>query len=321
MSTPDISGLHHVTAVAGDPNRNLAFYAETLGLRLVKRSVNQDEPGTYHLFYGDRAGSPGTSVTFFPYPDARPGRPGAGQVGTTAFRVPDGSLSYWADRLDDRGVDRDPVRERFDERVLPFRDPDGLRLELVARGSPPAVDPWTAAVPAEHAVHGFDGVALLLGAREATADLLTAMGYEPSGTEHDRRRYRAPGDRAAVVDLVEIDTRARPGTGTVHHVAFRIPSVEAQESWRETLIGRGLRPTEVIDRKWFRSVYVREPGGVLFEFATPDPGYDVDESVADLGTSLALPERLADRRAEIERTLPALEVPPVAVRESTSASE
>ena len=303
-----IPGIHHVTAIASDPGRNHDFYTRTLGLRMVKRSVNQDDVSVYHLFYGDRGGSPGTSMTFFPYTDARPGRVGAGQVSTTQFLVPEGSVDYWVNRLADEGVDADEPVERFGDTVIPFRDPDGLPLELVARGDAPDGDPPEGPVSAEHAVRGFFGATLTLQSAEPTAELLEAMGFDAVEAEGDRQRFRADGDLGYVVDLLEEPQapRGQPGAGTVHHVAFQVTE-EEQAEWREVLMDRGLRPTEIIDRKWFKSVYARTSGGVLFEFATKSPGYTVDEDIERLGERLVLPEWLEDRRDEIEAGLPDLD--------------
>lgn len=313
----DVPGIHHVTAIASDPGRNLEFYTETLGLRLVKRSVNQDNVSVYHLFYGDRRGSPGTSMTFFPYPDATPGRVGTGQVSTTAFLIPSDSTSYWIDRLDDAGVDRDDPRDRFGNTVVRFRDPDGLPLELVARPDAPAGDPPEGTVPPENAIRGFFGVTLSLESTGRTADLLDAMGFEQTDTEGHRTRYEADGD-FGVVDLCE-DPEAppgRPGAGTVHHVAFQVSSAD-QAAWRDVLMAHGLQPTEIIDRTWFESVYARTPGGVLFEYATADPGYTVDEDLDELGERLVLPDWLEDRREEIESGLPDVSFPAAAFGGST----
>lgn len=304
---PTTSGIHHVTAVGSDPAQNLQFFTETLGLRLVKRSVNQDDVSVYHLFYGDRSGTPGTSMTFFPYPDAQSGQVGTGQASSVAFHVPEGSIDFWLDRLGRRGVDHDDPHERFDTTVLPFRDPDGLPLELVADGETPTSDPWTESVPEEHAIRGFYGVTLSLASAGSTLEVLEDMGYEQREREGDRRRLVAGEDLGGVIDVREDPNapRGRPGAGTVHHVAFRSTD-EDQADWQELLRGHGLRPTEVIDRKWFRSVYVREHGGVLFEFATKSPGYTVDEELDELGERLVLPEWLEDRREEIEAGLPDL---------------
>ncbi len=306
----DVPGIHHVTAVGSDPGRNLEFYTGTLGLRLVKRSVNQDDVSVYHLFYGDRRGTPGTSMTFFPYPNARPGRVGTGQVSEVAFLIPERSIDFWRDRFAERGVDADDPRERFGDTALAFRDPDGIPMELVARPDAPDGDPPDGPVPDEHAIRGFFGVTLSLESAGPTADLLRTMGYRETDAERDRRRYEAAGDLGYVVDLLEDPQapRGQPGAGTVHHVAFRTTAAD-QPAWRDALFERGLRPTEVIDRKWFQSVYVREHGGVLFEFATESPGYAVDEDVDELGERLVLPEWLESRRAEIEAGLPDLPTP------------
>ncbi|ADB60911.1 Glyoxalase/bleomycin resistance protein/dioxygenase [Haloterrigena turkmenica DSM 5511] len=300
-------GLHHVTAIASDPQRNYEFYTETLGLRLVKRSVNQDDVSVYHLFYADHEGTPGTSMTFFPYTDARDGQVGAGQVSAVSFLVPDGSIDYWRERLADAGADPDEPRERFGDTVLSFTDPDGLPLELVARADAPAANLPESPVPHAHAIRGFFGVTLSLTGADPTGDLLKEMGYRQTDRDGTRKRYTADGDLGFVVDIVE-DPQARrgiPGAGTVHHIAFQVAEDE-QDEWRQFLIDHGLRPTEIIDRKWFKSVYAREYGTVLFEYATKEPGYTVDEELEDLGDRLVLPEWLEDRREEIETGLPDL---------------
>ncbi|MFB6102657.1 MAG: ring-cleaving dioxygenase [Haloplanus sp.] len=318
----DIPGIHHVTAVGSDPVRNAQFYTETLGLRLVKRSVNQDDVSVYHLFYGDHGGSPGTSMTFFPYPDAASGQVGTGQATAVGFLIPADAVDYWVDRLDAAGVDADDPHERFGDTVLPFRDPDGLPLELVGRTDAPAGDPPAGPVPAEHAIRGFFGVTLSLVDPDRTAQLLEAMGFEERGESPTpradgdavsaagvRRRYEADGALGYVVDLLEDPDapRGRPGAGTVHHVAFQVTR-ETQPEWREVLMDHGLRPTEIIDRKWFESVYARTTGGVLFEYATTEPGYTVDENRDHLGERLVLPEWLEDRREDIEAGLPSLDL-------------
>jgi glyoxalase family protein len=300
-------GIHHVTAIGSDPGRNHEFYTGTLGLRLVKRSVNQDDVSVYHLFYGDRGGSPGTGMTFFPYTDVTPGRVGAGQVSTTQFLLPEESVDYWVDRLEDAGLDVDRG-ERFDDAVVSFRDPDGLPVELVGRVDAPAGDPPEGPVPEEHAIRGFFGATLTLQTAEPTADLLETMGFRRTNRAGDRRRFEADGELGYVIDILEEPQapRGQPGAGTVHHVAFRVTD-EEQPEWRDVLIDHGLRPTEIIDRKWFRSVYARTEGGVLFEYATEEPGYTVDEDLDELGERLVLPEWLEDRREEIEAGLPPLD--------------
>lgn len=312
---PETPGLHHVTAIAGDPQRNADFYVGTLGLRLVKRTVNHDDPGTYHLYFGDGEGTPGTNITFFPWTDeGRPGQFGAGQTKTTAYRIPPGSVNYWRDRLESRDVAVD-VEDRFGETALRFEDPDGIGLELVATEGATDATPWTEApVPTDHQLRGFHGVTLAVGSVDATAAVLTdVLGYELEDEVDDRRRYRAAaGGPGSIVDLVETDVgRGRMGVGTVHHVAFAAADVEEQEAWREAFADHGLSPTEVIDRKYFRSIYVREPGGVLFEMATTGPGFAVDEDPAELGSELVLPDHLEDERERIEAQLPPFDGPTV----------
>jgi len=312
-------GIHHVTCVAGDPQRNIDFWVETLGLRLVKRSINQDDPGTYHFFFADAEGTPGTSMTFFPWEDLSRGKVGTGQVARTAFRVPAGSLDYWEERFDRYGVDYDERVDRFGEAVLPFRDPDGLPVELVAVEIPeddPTV-PWTEFVPAEFAIRGFHSVTLWLADPEPTEELLRTMGLEEAGTERtrgdapgdERTRFAAAGPVGKFVDVLPTIESGRQGHGTVHHVAFQTPTDEDQRAMRAAVQSEGLRPTQQIDRHWFRSVYFRESGGVLFELATSDPGYTSDEPLSDLGGRLVLPGKFEDRRDEIEAELPEVTVP------------
>jgi glyoxalase family protein len=319
MSAPPTPGIHHVTCIAGDPQRNMDFWVETLGLRLVKRSVNQDDPGTYHFFFADAEGSPGTSMTFFPWSDLSQGKVGSGQVSRTAFRVPEGSLDFWEARFDEYGVDYDDRVERFGETVLPFSDPDGLPVELVevdvAEDDP--VVPWTEWVPEEHAIRGFHSVTLWIADPEPTMDLLRTMGFEEQGTEQaqgdtpgdQRTRFAAGGPVGKYVDILPTIEASRQGHGTVHHVAFQTPTDEDQEGMREAVQSEGLRPTAQIDRHWFRSVYFREHGGVLFELATSGPGYDSDEPLDELGETLVLPGKFEARRNQIEANLPDVTVP------------
>ncbi|WP_254766763.1 ring-cleaving dioxygenase [Salinilacihabitans rarus] len=318
--TPTTPGLHHVTAIAGDPRENADFYVGTLGLRFVKRTVNHDDPGTYHFYFGDREGTPGTNVTFFPWTDGGPrGRFGAGQTRDAAYLIPPDALDYWVDRLESAGVDVDRA-ERFGDPVLRFADPDGVGLELVASDAARESDatPWTdGPVPEERQLRGFHSVTLAVASFEPTASVLAAvLGYEFEAEADGRRRYRAAGGGpGSVVDLVETDAdRGQTGVGTVHHVAFEASDVEEQERWREAFADRGLTVTGVVDRKYFRSIYSREPGGVLFEVATTGPGFAVDEDVENLGSRLTLPEWLEDDREGIEARLPEFEAPSVASR-------
>ena len=302
-------GIHHVTAISGDPQETVDFYAGVLGLRLVKKTVNFDDPSTYHLYLGDETGSPGTILTFFPFAVGHRGRVGRGQTSATAFAIPEGSKEYWVDRLDDLGVDADEPVERFGETVLPLRDGDGQPIELVEADSP--IEPWAdGPVPAEHAIRGFHGVTLLSARPGTTAGVLERLGYELVGEEDDRIRFRAAGDRAATVDVHDPGDAigGRQGAGTVHHVAFRAPDDDAQLAWRDRLIEAGLHVTGQKDRQYFRSIYFREPGGVLFEIATDGPGFRVDAAVDELGTALRLPPWLEDQREAIEAGLPPIDL-------------
>ncbi|MEP0547781.1 MAG: ring-cleaving dioxygenase [Rhodothermales bacterium] len=300
-----ISGLHHVSAIAGPPQSNVDFYVGVLGLCLVKRTVNFDDPSAYHLYYGDATGRPGTAMTTFPWPNAVPGRAGAGMTAATAFSVPADALDFWMGRFADRALDFDAPTERFGEAVLAFADPDGLPLELVAHDAAPD------AIPDAHAIRGFHSVTLALADPTPTARVLTdVFGWDDGGEEGGRLRFRAPdGGPASVVDLVQTDERGRPGAGTVHHVAFRARDDDEQRAWRDALRTAGLHPTEVKDRQYFRSIYCREPGGVLFEIATDGPGFTTDEAAADLGTALKLPPWLESRRDAIAQRLPPLTLP------------
>jgi glyoxalase family protein len=305
----DIPGIHHVTAIGSDPGKNYQFYTETLGLRLVKQSVNQDDVSVYHLFYADHSGTPGTSMTFFPYPTAQPGQVGTGQVSRVQFLIPDTAVDYWHERLADEDVDvQDPI-ERFGDTVIPFLDPDGTPLELVARADVPDGDPPAGPVPDEHAIDGFFGVTLSLASAGSTVPLLEVMGYDETDYSPTRTRYQADGELGYVVDIREDPQapRGQLGAGTVHHVAFEVAE-DDQSVWREILMDHGLRPTEIIDRRWFKSIYARTKVGVLFEFATKAPGYTVDEDIDSLGSRLVLPEWLENRREEIEAELPDLAV-------------
>ncbi|WP_435360357.1 ring-cleaving dioxygenase [Haloarchaeobius sp. DFWS5] len=305
-------GIHHVTAIASDPQRNVEFYTSVLGLRLVKRTVNFDDPTTYHLYYGDERGSPGTALTFFPTEGARQGRVGKGQTNATAFAIPADSVDYWTERFDELGVDANVPEERFGETVVPFRDHDGQPFELVATDEVGAgVEPWAEGpVPAEHAIRGFYGVTLHSLDTDVTASVLETLGYERVNEAPDRIRYRTDGDHATVVDLLTRDgERGVPGAGTVHHVAFRAVDDAEQADLATALDECGQHVTAQKDRQYFRSVYFREPGGILFEIATDGPGFDTDESLGELGSSLKLPPWLEGDRDRLEAELPALADP------------
>jgi len=308
-----MAGLHHVTAIAGDAIRNFGFYTRDLGLRFVKKTVNFDDPGTYHFYYGDEVGHPGTILTFFPWEHAAPGRGGVGQTQQTAFRVPARSLGYWIHRFIEKGIAHEALEKRFGEAVLPFTDPDGMSLALV--GVPGAENEagWSNGdVPAEHAIRGFQGVTLLLDSAAKTAAILTdVFGFAEIAREGSTIRFRAPGDAAgAIVDIYEAKgfLPGRQGSGSVHHIAFRAADDAAQSEMARKLVqDHGMHLTEQKDRNYFRSVYFREPGGILFEIATDIPGFAVDEPVASLGQALKLPAFLEPHRKEIAAVLPALD--------------
>lgn len=309
--TDTIPGLHHVTAISGPPQANLDFYLRTLRQRLVKRTVNFDDPGTYHLYYGDADAAPGSILTFFPFVDAGPGRAGPGMASAVAYAVP--ALDPWMEALALDAIDFEGPFERLGERGIALADPDGLRIELIETPGPAG---------GEAADSGFHSVTLWLDQQDATARVLELMGYErmheeeastggTGGVERRLRlRSRAPG-RGAVVDLLTSDARSigRPGAGTIHHVAFRAPEPEDQRAWRERLAAAGLQVTPVIDRQYFEAIYFRTPGGVLFEIATDPPGFAVDEAPGRLGEALKLPPQYEPQRERIERVLPPLRLP------------
>ena len=306
-----IAGIHHVTAMAGDPQANVDFYTGVLGLRLVKKTVNFDDPGTYHLYYGDEVGHPGTIMTFFPWPMARRGVQGAGQATVTAFSVPEGSLGFWTERLKSLGILFDGPKTRFEEEVLTVLDPDGLRLELVARGGDERPGWEKGPVPAEHAVRGFDGVTLTEWNLDVTEGVLAGtLGFQRVGEHRDRVRFAAGYGGGSRVDVLASPSAARGhiSAGTVHHVAFRAADETDQLAWREAIAEADLYVTPVLDRQYFRSIYFREPGGVLFEIATDPPGFTRDEPVESLGTALKLPPWLEESRSRIEEVLPPIEV-------------
>jgi glyoxalase family protein len=307
-----MSGIHHVTAIAGKALRNFDFYTHILGLRFVKKTVNFDDPGTYHLYYGDRVGHPGTVLTFFPWEHAAPGRGGVGFTQQTSFRVPTASIGYWTHRFIESGVAHEALDQRFGEPVLPFTDPDGMSLALVGAAGAQAEPAWDGAgIPAEHAVRGFHGVTLLLDEGAKTAAVLRdVLGFKNAGTDGPLARFHASETVGGVVDIREAKgfLAGRLGRGSVHHIAFRAPDDATQAAMAHKLVNEhGLHPTQQLDRQYFRSVYFREPGGILFEIATDDPGFAVDEPVAKLGHDLKLPPFLEAQRSEIESVLPELD--------------
>jgi glyoxalase family protein len=313
-----IRGLHHVTAIASDPQRNLDFYVGLLGLRFVKRTINFDDPGSYHFYFGDNRGTPGTILTFFPWPGARRAIRGTGQIEATAFAISPDSLSYWLERFKQHHVTAEQTPARFGEEVIRFVDPDGLLIELIAVAagvSPANIEPWPhSPVPVEHALHGFHGVSAALEGYERTARLLTdSFGYRLTEESGNRFRFASPDDSAAgrTVDLLCLpDTgTGRVAAGSVHHIAFRAKDEAEQLNWREHLVKLGYNVTPVIDRTYFHSIYFREPGGVLFEIATEPPGFTLDEKLEELGTHLRLPSWMESARSQIEQILPRIQVP------------
>lgn len=307
-----IVGLHHVTAIASDPQRILDFYTQVLGLRFVKRTVNFDDPGSYHFYFGDDVGSPGTILTFFAWPGAARGSLGIGETTVVAFSVHSFSLEFWERRLLSAGVPVERADDRFEDPVLSFADPDGMRVELIGTGDGEYRAPRTSNIPAEHAIRGFHGVTLCEAGFEFTARVLEALGFRNAGQENNRIRFAAAGNQHGR----NIDVRVQPqlvygqmGAGTIHHIAFRAPDDASQLEWREVVASLSLNVTPVLDRSYFHSIYFREPGGVLFEIATDPPGFGIDESLESLGESLKLPSWLEKHRTAIERALPPITMP------------
>jgi len=319
MATPVAPhGLHHVTAIAEDPQRNVDFYTTVLGLRLVKRTVNFDAPDTYHLYYGDESGNPSTLLTFFPWPGVDRGKQGTGLTTATAFSIPPESLGWWQTRLKDLDVDADAPVARADEEVLRLRDPDGLVIELVASdGDSRSGWDGAAAVPADNAIRGLFSVTMTERALDPTAEMLAGLlGMEYGHNTIDRTRFVMSGQEGGTADGTAVDvlpskeSRGLQAAGTVHHIAFRAPDRETQALWRQQLIEAGIQVTEILDRQYFTSIYFREPGGVLLEIATDQPGFTVDEPLLELGQHLKLPPWLEPNREQIQNSLPALRVPP-----------
>lgn len=303
-------GIHHVTAIAGAPRRNLDFYVGTLGMRFVKKTVNFDDPGTYHFYFGDETGQPGSILTFFPWENAAPGRVGIGETEETSFRIPEAAVGYWTHRLIDKGVKAERT-SRFGETALTFADPDGMRLSLVAVRGIEAEPGWSDGdVPAEHAVRGVHAASLLLAETGPTAAILTdVLGFAEVAREGAVTRYRA-GD-TAIGGLIDLHAaggflKGRSGAGSVHHIAFRADEAGQRAMVEKLAAEHGIKTTPQVDRDYFRSVYFREPGGVLFEIATEDPGFTVDEAQESLGAALKLPKNYEPFREEIEKRLPEL---------------
>ena len=308
-----IEGLHHVTAVTRDPQRNVDFYRNVLGQRFVKKTVNFDAPDTYHLYFADKTGTPGSVLTFFGWTTMKRGIRGTGETTAVAYNIPAGSMGFWQSYLKDQGVDLLPVEQRFGVEVLPFEDPDGMRVELVASSASPDIRHWEdGPIPQAHALSGFHSVTLWLDELEPTTDLLTLhMGYTFTGQEGDRYRFTGgPGVLGTTLDILhhphrpeEVPSEAVFGAGSIHHIAFRVPTDEMQLEYQSALRAAGHDVTPVIDRKYFHSIYYREPGGVLFEIATEPPGFTVDEPADSLGEKLVLPEWFEPNRGPIEQGL------------------
>lgn len=306
-----ILGLHHITAIAGNAKRNYDFYTKVLGLRLVKKTVNFDDPGTYHFYFGDEVGTPGSILTFFPWEGIGQGTNGTGMATGIGYSVPAGSLEFWADRFKQFNVSSGTAAERFGEAYLPFTDPDGLALDLIVPAVSDARKPWeTPEVNAQVATKGFHSITLTLRSIKPTAAILTDIfGYTLLSQEGNRYRFVTDAiANASVVDLVEMSNQSagRGAAGTNHHVAFRVKNEEVLMEYREKIAHKGLQITPKIDRDYFYSLYFREPGGVLFELATDNPGFAKDEPVDQLGSSLKLPRQYEAARAEIEKVLPVL---------------
>lgn len=304
-----ILGLHHITAIAGDPQRNYDFYTGVLGLRFIKKTVNFDNPQTYHFYFGDETGTPGTILTFFPWPRVKQGKNGAGMATEIGYSVPKGSLDFWKKRFEEENVRHDDINERFGEKFISFTDPDGLWLSLVEAKHEDNRKGWeTPEISSGMAIKGFHSVTLTLNNIEGTADILKSV-FDYKQIDKDRNIYRFKTnavENAAIVDLLKAPDAA-PGInagGTNHHVAFRVKDEEVQMALREKIVEKGLYITEKINRDYFFSLYFREPGGVLFEIATDNPGFTIDESLEELGSKLQLPERYEAMRDRIERHLP-----------------
>lgn len=305
------AGLHHITAVTKKPQTNIDFYQQVLGQRMVKTTINFDDPSVYHLYYGDNSGIPGTAMTFFGWLRSAQGKVGMGETQSVAYTIPQHSLEYWNARLKQLGFSPDRTETRFGQEVIPFLDPEGMQMELVGDRNLAEIQPWSASpIPEEHMLRGFFGVSLWLDEIESTSRILTEiLGYQLQGQEGNRYRFSVPGKAPGkVIDLIHKPNTGSGifGAGSVHHIAFRAASDEHQQDIQKKVRQMGIHATQVIDRQYFRSVYFRTPAGVLFEIATDQPGFMVDESIENLGHKLVLPPWLESRRAEIEANLPTI---------------
>ena len=304
-----ILGLHHITAIAGNARRNHDFYTNIIGLRLVKKTVNFDDPGTYHFYFGDEAGTPGTILTFFPWEGVRTGKQGTGQTTEITYAVPQGSLPFWKERLEKYAVKIMETGKRFNEDFISFQDPDGLPLTFLVPGAEDDRKGWqTGEVNASVATKGFHSVTLTLKRRDLTEKVLALLGYQFAGNEGNRYRYANPAiPTASIIDIIEAnEPDGVNAAGTVHHIAFRVKDEKIQMELRDKILKAGYQITPKIDRNYFFSLYFREPGGVLFEIATDNPGFTVDEPVTALGSTLKLPPQYEAYRTKIENALPVL---------------
>jgi glyoxalase family protein len=307
-----INGIHHITAIASDAKRNYDFYTRILGLRMVKKTVNFDDPNTYHFYFGDGVGTPGTILTFFPWGSQIPaGRRGTRQVTEIGYAVPEGSLEFWQKRFEANGVTHNKISEKFGEQYLTFLDPDGLKFELTVPKIADPRTPWeTSEVTGENATRGFHHITITSNKIEDTAKILTDIfGYKLIEQHVNRFRFVTDAvDTAAIVDLVEVpgERAGHVAGGSVHHVAFRVANDDVLMEFRKKIVAAGYQITDKIDRNYFYSLYFREPGGVLFELASDNPGFATDETVEALGSGLMLPPQYEPRRAQIEKVLPAL---------------
>ena len=307
----EILGIHHITAIAGNAQKNYDFYTRVLGLRLIKKTVNFDDPHTYHFYYGDEQGNPGSILTFFPWEGIMAGRRGTRQATEIGYSVPARSLNFWQKRLEDNNVIYNKPAEKFGEPYLTFLDPDGLKFELTETKITDQRVQWTTdQVAKENAIHGFHHVTITTNKKDGTAAVLTGVfGYKLAQAEVNRFRYITDAvEFAAIVDLVEApgESAGHVAGGSVHHVAFRVKDEDSLMYFRDKIVAMGLNITEKIDRNYFYSLYFREPGGVLFEIATDNPGFTVDEPQEELGKNLKLPAQYESQRAEIEEILPKL---------------
>lgn len=303
-----IKGIHHITVLASDPQANYDFYTQTLGMRFIKKTVNFDAPDVYHLYYGDEKGTPGTILTFFPFPDARRGKRGSSEITVLSFSIPTTSLQYWIERFAQLAIDFDGPSKKFGYEYIGLLDPDGMKIEIVADPSADKINGWNNGdVPEEHSIRKFFGATFYLNDSGKTEELLTdIMGAKSISSERNIKRYSfGENGSEAFVDIIEDKNSRRgiSGAGTVHHIAWRTLDDAEQNNWRNKIIEFGLYPTEMVDRNYFHSIYFREPGGILFEIATDGPGFTVDENFESLGTELKLPAWHEPKRKLIEQIL------------------